>query len=52
MMTQLETTETVFRGPKSATTAPREITLTNEFKEDKGHRWLEKRRLNERRCEE
>jgi len=38
-----ELAETVFRGPKSATTAPREITLTNEFKQDKGHGWLEKK---------
>ncbi len=42
-MSQLDKTETVFRGPKGATGAPREITLTNEFKEDKGHRWLEKK---------
>ena len=29
--------ETIFRGPKA-----REIKLTNEFKQDKGHGWLEK----------
>lgn len=34
--------ETIFRGPKGATGATREIKLTNEFKENKGHGWLEK----------
>ena len=34
---------TIFRGPKGATGATREIKLTNEFKEDKGHGWLEKK---------
>jgi len=33
---------TLFRGPRDATGATREIKLTNEFKEDKGHGWLEK----------
>ena len=32
---------TLFRGPRDATGATREIKLTNEFKEDKGHGWLE-----------
>ncbi|MCK5832277.1 hypothetical protein KAH81_01265 [bacterium] len=35
--------ETIFRGPRDATGATREIKLTKEFKEDKGHGWLEKR---------
>ena len=30
-------------GPRSATGATREIKLTNEFKEKKGHGWLEKK---------
>ncbi|MCD6381393.1 MAG: hypothetical protein J7L43_00230 [Candidatus Aenigmarchaeota archaeon] len=35
--------ETIFRGPDGATGATREIKLTNEFKEEKRHGWLEKR---------
>ena len=34
--------QTIFRGPKA-----REIKLTNEFKQDKGHGWLEKKRKND-----
>ena len=34
---------TIFRGPRDATGATREIKLTNEFKDDKGHGWLEKK---------
>jgi len=33
--------ETIFRGPKA-----REIKLTNEFKQDKRHGWLEKKEKN------
>jgi len=35
-------TKALFRGPRAATGATQEIKLTNEFKKDKGHGWLEK----------
>ena len=36
-----ETTETIFRGPRRATGATREIALTNEYKPEKNHSWLD-----------
>jgi len=36
-------TQVLFRGPHGATGATREIKLTNQFKDNKGHGWLEKK---------
>ncbi len=38
---RIETTITIFRGPRDGTGTPREIVLTNEYKPEKKHNWLE-----------
>jgi hypothetical protein len=38
---EIETTQILFRNPAHATGATREIALTNEYKPEKRHPWLD-----------